>query len=82
MRIVREVMEMEKNANYSLSYKTGWGFSENGNSIGWITGWIAENQHPYFFALNIEGAHDVAPEVRMNILKGILKQLGFMQGKM
>lgn len=83
MRVVKEIMEMEKNSNYSLSYKTGWGFPENGNALGWIIGWGVENQHPYFFALNLEGAHHMnMPVIRMNILKGILKQLGFLQGKM
>jgi beta-lactamase class D len=83
MRIVKDVMVMEKNSNYTLAYKTGWGFVENGNSLGWIIGWVIENQHPYFFALNLEGAHDMQMQaVRMNILKGILKQLGFFEGKM
>jgi beta-lactamase class D len=75
-------MLQESNANYQLSYKTGWGFKENGNSIGWVVGWIEENQHPYFFVLNVEGAHNIdMPTIRMNILKGILKQLGFFEGK-
>ncbi len=83
MRVVKEVMEMEKNSNYTLSYKTGWGHRENGNALGWIIGWVTENQRPYFFALNIEGSPDTnMPVIRMNILKGILKQLGFLQGKM
>ena len=75
-------MLQEDNANYKLSYKTGWGFRENGNAIGWVVGWIEENQHPYFFALNVEGLHDTdMAVVCMNILKGILKQLGFFEGK-
>lgn len=83
IRIVKEVMVQEKNSNYILAYKTGWGFKENGNALGWIVGWIIENQHPYFFALNLDGAHDLdMPSVRMNILKGILKKLGFLEGKM
>jgi len=80
--IVKKVMLQENNSNYQLSYKTGWGNTENGNALGWVVGWIEENQHPYFFVLNIEGAHDLDMQtVRMNILKGILQQLGFMQGK-
>ena len=80
--IVKKVMLQENTANYQLSYKTGWGYKENGSSIGWIVGWIEENQHPYFFVLNIEGRHDMnMTTVRMNILKGILKQLGFFEGK-
>jgi len=80
--IVKKVMLQENNANYKLSYKTGLGFRENGDAIGWIVGWIEENQHPYFFVLNVEGPHDTDMlSVRMNILKGILKQLGFFEGK-
>jgi len=80
--IVKKVMLQESNANYKLSYKTGWGYKENGNAIGWVVGWIEENQHPYFFVLNVEGPHntDMIP-VRMNILKGILKEKGFFEGK-
>lgn len=79
MRIVKDVMVVEKNSNHTLAYKTGWGFRENGNAIGWVVGWVEENQHPQFFALNIEGAHDIKmQEIRMNVLNGILKQLGFI----
>src|SRR6478609_5347879 len=70
--IVKKVMLQENNANYKLSYKIGWGFKENGNAVGWIIGWIEENQHVYFFVLNAEGPHDTDMlTVRINILKGI-----------
>jgi beta-lactamase class D len=72
----------DNNANYRLSYKTGLGFSENGDAIGWMVGWIEENEHPYFFSLNVEGPHDTdVTAVSMSILKGILKQMGFFEGK-
>ena len=82
-RIVKSMMMMENNSNYKLAYKTGWGHRENGNSIGWIIGWIEENRHPYFFSLQVESADPRAdiPGIRMNILKSILKQYGFMEGK-
>ncbi|MDR3715438.1 MAG: penicillin-binding transpeptidase domain-containing protein [Puia sp.] len=82
-KIVRGMMLMESTSNYQLSYKTGWGFKEDGHSLGWIVGWIEENKHPYFFVLNVETADtnmDLTG-VRMKILKGILAQLGFLQGK-
>ncbi|MBV9986230.1 MAG: class D beta-lactamase [Chitinophagaceae bacterium] len=80
--IVKKVMVQENNANYTLAYKTGWGFRENGNGLGWIVGWIEENKHPYFFAMNVEGPHntDMLP-VRLDILKSILKREGFFEGK-
>jgi len=80
--IVKKIMLQENNTNYQLSYKTGMGYTENGNALGWMVGWIEENVHVYFFVLNIEGPHNTdMTTVRMNILKGILKHEGFMQGK-
>ncbi len=80
--IVKKVMLQEDNANYKLYYKTGLGYKENGNSIGWIVGWIEENHHPYFFVLNVEGKHDDPLwTIRKNILTGILKKEGFFEGK-
>lgn len=84
MRIMKDVMVMEKNANYTLAYKTGLGFLENGNAMGWIIGWVIENQHPYFFALNADGNYENSMrDIRMHLfLKDVLKQQGFLQGKM
>ncbi len=81
---VKRAMLFENNSNYRLGYKTGWGFSENGHNIGWVVGWIEENQHPYFFVLNVESDDPNFDmwNIRMKILKDILKQLGFMEGKM
>ena len=81
---VKNAMLFENNANYKLAYKTGWGFTEQNHSLGWIVGWIEENKHPYFFVLNVESAdpnYDMMP-ARMKILKDILTQLGFFEGKM
>jgi beta-lactamase class D len=82
-RVVREMMLQEDNANYKLSYKTGWGTTEKDHSLGWIIGWIEENNHPYFFVLQIETPDknaDIAA-IRLKMLKDILAQLGFFQGK-
>ncbi|MDP4263460.1 MAG: penicillin-binding transpeptidase domain-containing protein [Bacteroidota bacterium] len=81
---VKNAMLFEDSINYRLGYKTGWGFTEQGHALGWIVGWIEENKHPYFFVLNIESPeHDFDMwTVRMKMLKDILKQLGFMQGRM
>jgi beta-lactamase class D len=81
---VKRAMLFESNANYRLGYKTGWGFTEKNHAIGWIVGWIEENNHPYFFVLNLESPdkdYDMWT-VRMKMLKDILKELGFFEGKM
>jgi len=82
--MVKRAMLFENNSNYRLGYKTGWGFTENGHSIGWIVGWIEENNHPYFFVLNIESPDKDFDmwAVRMKMLKDILKELGFFEGEM
>jgi beta-lactamase class D len=80
--MVKAMMLQENNANYKLSYKSGWGFRENGKAIGWIVGWIEENRHPYFFVLNVEADHDAKlGPLRLNLLKSILKKEDFFEGK-
>lgn len=83
---VKRAMLFENNANYRLGYKTGWGFwnEKTGKHIGWVVGWIEENNHPYFFVLNLESPDknfDMAT-IRMKMLKDILGQLGFFKGDM
>lgn len=82
-QIVRKVMMQEDNSLYKLAYKTGWGFDEKGENIGWIVGWIEENRHPYFFVLLVQSP-DEKYDMRTNrlaLLKDILKHYDFMQGK-
>lgn len=81
---VRNMMLQEDNTLYKLSYKTGWGFDEKKNNIGWLAGWIEENRHVYFFVTLVKSADTAIDmkQVRLNITKDILKELGFLQGKM
>ncbi|MDQ2718847.1 MAG: class D beta-lactamase [Bacteroidota bacterium] len=83
-QMVRDVMLMEDNTLYKLSYKTGWGFDKNNNSVGWMVGWIEENKHVNFFVTLIKSPDKNLDmkTVRMNITKGILKELGFFKGQM
>lgn len=80
--MVKRAMLFEDNTKYRLAYKTGWGYAPNGNMIGWVVGWIEENNHPYFFVLNLETADQNFDMVgtRMKILKGILKEQDFFEG--
>jgi beta-lactamase class D len=83
MEAVRNVMLMEDNTLYKLSYKTGRGYDEQNNSIGWVVGWIEENKHVYFFTTFVTTPdHNIdISAVRMNITKGILRKLGFLKGE-
>ncbi|MEO6489613.1 MAG: class D beta-lactamase [Ferruginibacter sp.] len=80
---LRNIMVQEDNNLYKLSYKTGWGFDEEKNNIGWVVGWIEENNHVYFFVTFLRSAD---PKIDMNsaridITKDILKHYGFLEGK-
>jgi beta-lactamase class D len=82
-QIVRDVMLMENNTLYKLSYKTGFGYDEAQNVIGWVVGWVEENRHVYFFVTLIKTADkNIDPAVRMNITNRILQHLGFFKGEM
>ena len=81
--IVRRIMPTESNSEYRFCYKTAQEKKENGNSIGWVMGWVEENKHPYFFVVNLESA-DPAQDLRQTglvIVKDILRQQGFFEGK-
>jgi beta-lactamase class D len=82
-RMVKNMMKREENSNYLLSYKTGTGKLENGHLLGWNIGWIEENRHPYFYILQLESddANYQMDAHREKMLKDILKQYGFMEGK-
>jgi beta-lactamase class D len=81
--MVKLAMLQEDNTLYKLSYKSGWGVDETEHNIGWLVGWIEENNHVYFFVTFVKaGALPMdMKKVRLDITKGILKQLGFMEGK-
>ncbi len=82
-KIVRNMMLMENNSNYRLSYKTGNGIRKDGHALAWFAGWVEENKHLYFFVLNLDAA-DNSKDLNangLNILKDILRKMGFFQGK-
>ncbi len=82
-KLVCGMMPLESNSNYQLVYKTGHGVKENGQTIGWILGWVEENKHPYFFVLNMETADSTKDltTTGLHIVKSILKPMGFFEGK-
>lgn len=83
---VKRAMLMEDTPDYRMGYKTGWSGWDpvRQRHIAWVVGWIEENRHPYFFALNLESNQQEAdmPAIRMKILKEILGDMGFFKGNM
>jgi beta-lactamase class D len=82
--MVKKMMIQENNTTYQLAYKTGLGRTEQGENVAWMVGWIEENRHVYPFVLNLGTKDDGIDLVaaRPRILKNILTQIGFFQGKM
>ncbi|MFT3825846.1 MAG: penicillin-binding transpeptidase domain-containing protein [Chitinophagaceae bacterium] len=82
-RLVRSMLLQESNANYSLNYQVAAAKTPDGRTIGWLAGWIEENVHPYFFILQTESADPSIDleAMQKKMLKDILKQYGFMEGK-
>ena len=80
---VENMMLQEDDSLYKLSYATGSGIDEKNNSFGWVTGWIEENRHIYFFVTFVktpDKAKDVK-EAGIKISKAILKEMGFFKGE-
>jgi len=82
--MVKRAMLFESNSNYRLGYKTGWGQTDDGEQLAWMVGWVEENNHPYFFVLNFEtpDSGTEIPAVRLKMLKDILREQGFFEGRM
>lgn len=81
-QMVINAMLVEDKPTHKLSYKTGLGTKEDGTPIAWVVGWIEENQHPYFFVLNMESRDKTInlKEARITVLRNILTQLNFFKG--
>lgn len=81
---LRALMLQEDNTLYKLSYKTGLGTNQSGDGVAWVAGWIEENRHVYFFVTLVKspGGKIDLQRARLHITRDILKDLGFLQGKM
>lgn len=77
--IVKEIMVLEETPAYKLSAKTGGGPLGEGKALGWFVGYLETKGNTYFFATQIEGPNFLAiRDERINITKGILKDLGHL----
>lgn len=80
--MVRHAMLRTDNTLYKLSYATGTA-EEGDHAIGWVTGWIEENRHVYFFVTLAKGKEDAAgiEKAATRAMQGILTELGFFKGR-
>lgn len=80
--VMRPLMLKEQSGDYTLSYVAGSGKSKAGESIGWITGWIEENRHPYFFVINFQGSDPGTGSAAtgVELMRKVLVSQGFFKG--
>jgi beta-lactamase class D len=74
---VREIIVVEKGANWTLYGKTGW---ENapGPGVGWWVGWVQKDKGIYAFALNIDMQTASDTSKRVELGKASLAALGIL----
>lgn len=80
---VRKLMLREENASYKLSYKTASAGIAGNRTLVWVLGWVEENKHAYFFALETIADNKLAftEADATDLLKKILSAKGFFEGK-
>jgi beta-lactamase class D len=80
-KIVKDILTLEKNADYKLSGKTGGGPLAEGKYIGWFVGYLEAKGNVYFFAVNLEGdSFASVRDRRINLTKQIMTGLGYLPG--
>jgi len=81
IQYVKSIMVQDKNENYILRGKTGWGVKNN-QEIGWYIGYIENKTNTYFFATRIICPSEDLPKnfskSRKDITLKILKELKYI----
>lgn len=78
--ITKEIMIVEETDNYVLRAKTGLGEKRDAVYTGWYVGYVETNDNVYVFAMNMEEEEyeDIKSQVRIELTKGVLKELGII----
>ena len=69
-KIVKDILQIKRNKNYTLSGKTGWSTS-NGIDNGWFVGYLEANKNVHFFATNIRPGKDFNMDLFPSIRKKV-----------
>jgi len=80
---VREMMSQINNSVYAINYKTAMVKDKSNNDIQWVTGWIEENRHVYFFSTVLKSMPGMQSNEKtaVDITNNILTHYGFFKGK-
>ncbi|MCB8999412.1 MAG: class D beta-lactamase [Bacteroidales bacterium] len=76
MNIVKDIIILDKNDDYTLSGKTGGGELGEGKYIMWLVGYVEVKDKPCFYAMNfVTDNFSQSRQIRYDIVKEILKKL-------
>lgn len=80
--IIKSMMIIEENQDYTLSGKTGWSIN-NGEDNGWFVGYIETQRNTYIFATNVEPTPQFQmnrfPQIRRDVTLTAFKQMSVLQ---
>jgi beta-lactamase class D len=77
------MMSQINNSVYAINYKTAMVKDKSNNDIQWVTGWIEENRHVYFFSTVLKSMPGMQSNEKtaVDITNNILTHYGFFKGK-
>ncbi|MCX8020956.1 MAG: penicillin-binding transpeptidase domain-containing protein [Chitinophagaceae bacterium] len=80
---VKRILKREDNTLYRLCWHYAESKGAGNKAYSWLSGWIEENNHPYFFVVHADKPADTTGfQPRMTgLLKDILTAEGFFEGK-
>lgn len=79
MRMVTEIIEIERSGDFVLRGKTGW-VTVPAPGTGWLVGWAEKGGAVRVFAVNID-ARGVDPAARLAVVKSVLEAEGLLPAR-
>lgn len=80
--IAKKLLQIENNPQYSLAFNQGITYLPNHEYGYWMTGWIIENKHVYFFSQFTKSNNEATIRQKSTtLLHNILRHYGFFEGK-
>jgi beta-lactamase class D len=85
LRIVKDILVLEKTDTYVLRGKTGWAGVDGSvggiPGVGWLVGWVERGAQAWMFALNVHMTASEQAPLRRPLATAILADLGLMEKK-
>lgn len=75
IKIVKDIMIVERTPNYTIRAKTGWDLQ---GQIGWYVGYLERDENVYFFAVNIDLQDPVDLPKRQELIRRSFVKLGLL----